>query len=64
MPGRYTLGLWIGTEYQELLDREVMTFGIEPRSDDRQKWIERPRVVQPKLEWDVFSEEINERETG
>lgn len=56
VPGRYTLGLWMGTEYQDLLDREVMTFGIEPRPDDRQKWIERPRLVQPRLEWDVRQE--------
>jgi ABC-type polysaccharide/polyol phosphate transport system ATPase subunit len=55
--GEYALGLWFGSAYEEfLLDREVLSFQIWPRSDDLEEAVGRPRVVQPMLDWDVRSE--------
>ena len=52
--GDYVVGIWMGTHYDEtLLHEEVMSFRVEARPDDRQEWIERPRVVQPPVVWRV-----------
>jgi ABC-type polysaccharide/polyol phosphate transport system ATPase subunit len=54
--GDYVLGIWMGTHYDEtLLHEEVMKFRVEARPDDRQEWIERPRVVQPPVVWRVHA---------
>jgi homopolymeric O-antigen transport system ATP-binding protein len=52
-PGEYLLGVWFGTAVEEFFDRELLTFEVAPRPDDRKEWVERPRVVQPKLRWSV-----------
>jgi hypothetical protein len=54
-PRRYTLGVWIGNSYRELLDREALTLDVAPRIDDRTEMIERPRIVQPPVTWSVQS---------
>ncbi len=51
--GEYTLGVWIGNEYQELFDGEVTRFTVLPRPYDREQTLTRPRVVQPPVKWQL-----------
>lgn len=55
-PGPYIVGLWVGSEYDTLLHHEVITLSVEPRADDRQHWLDRRRVVQPEVRWEVRHE--------
>lgn len=59
-PGRYAVEVWIGTEHETLEEREVLSMQIAPRADDRQEWIDRPRIIQPRVEWDVEHEPLVE----
>jgi ABC-type polysaccharide/polyol phosphate transport system ATPase subunit len=53
-PGDYLFGVWMGTTAgEEFVDEEALSFRLLPRHDDRQEWVERPRVVQPQLDWRV-----------
>jgi hypothetical protein len=56
--GGYALEAWIGSENDTLVEREVLTLQVLPRYDDRQEWIDRPRVIQPRLEWHVRREPL------
>jgi ABC-2 type transport system ATP-binding protein/lipopolysaccharide transport system ATP-binding protein len=56
--GRYALELWVGTEHETLIEREVLALRIAPRMDDRQEWIDRPRVIQPRVLWEVDHEAL------
>jgi len=51
--GDYIVGVWIGTPYDVLLDEQALRFRLWPRPDDRSKALERNRVVQPDVRWDV-----------
>jgi ABC-2 type transport system ATP-binding protein/lipopolysaccharide transport system ATP-binding protein len=55
-PGRYAVEVWLGTEFETLLEQEVLTLTIAPRSDDRQVWIDHSGVVAPQLSWQVSRE--------
>jgi ABC-type polysaccharide/polyol phosphate transport system ATPase subunit len=50
-PGAHAIGLWVGSEYEELFEGEVISVEIEPRPEDRQHVIDRRRLVQPEVEW-------------
>jgi ABC-type polysaccharide/polyol phosphate transport system ATPase subunit len=51
--GDYTVGIWIGTEYETYFHRELLSFPIVPRADDRDEWVRRKRTVHPSVAWDV-----------
>jgi homopolymeric O-antigen transport system ATP-binding protein len=53
VPRRYTLGLWVGDEYEATIDRELLTFDVIPRPDDSMELVERVRVVQPPVGWSL-----------
>ena len=53
---RYTLGVWLGTDHETFFDGEVFGLSVMPNPDDRQVAIDRPRVVQPRLEWSLEHE--------
>ena len=52
-PGQYTLGVWIGNSYEDLMKREVLTFEVAPLLDDPRDMLERARVVQPRISWSI-----------
>jgi hypothetical protein len=49
--GDYVLGVAIRSEYQRLLDQEVLTFGLWPPLDERRESVECNRIVQPAVKW-------------
>jgi ABC-type polysaccharide/polyol phosphate transport system ATPase subunit len=50
----YTLGVWIGTEYEDLFKADhLLTFRLWPRPDDRSELIGRKRLLQLPLSWRV-----------
>ncbi len=51
--GDYTLGVWIGDDYEQLFDAEVLAFTVRPRPEDREEHLLRQRLVQPTLGWRV-----------
>jgi ABC-type polysaccharide/polyol phosphate transport system ATPase subunit len=52
-PGDYVMGVWIGTEHQSFVSQEAVGFRVGPRPDDTQGALERKRLVQPGVRWDV-----------
>jgi ABC-type polysaccharide/polyol phosphate transport system ATPase subunit len=52
-PGDYVMGVWIGTEHQTFVSQETVGFRVWPRPDDTQGALERERLVQPGVRWDV-----------
>ena len=52
-PGRYMLEVWIGSELETLIEREVLVIPVQPHPEDPQELTDRPRVVQPQLGWTV-----------
>jgi ABC-2 type transport system ATP-binding protein/lipopolysaccharide transport system ATP-binding protein len=52
-PGLYSLTVWAGTEFETLVEREVLSLRVAPQPEDRQEWSDRTRVVQPTISWDV-----------
>jgi ABC-2 type transport system ATP-binding protein/lipopolysaccharide transport system ATP-binding protein len=55
-PGRYGITVWIGSQHEVAVEREVLVLTVEPRRDDPQELIERPRVMQPRVRWSVQRE--------
>jgi ABC-2 type transport system ATP-binding protein/lipopolysaccharide transport system ATP-binding protein len=52
--GDYVLGVWLGSSYDgKFLDVEALRFRVWPRPDDPADVIERDRVAQPAVEWNV-----------
>jgi ABC-type polysaccharide/polyol phosphate transport system ATPase subunit len=56
--GEYLIRLWLGVHVtpqttEDLFYREVLTFSVSPRPEDRSHWAERGHVVQPPLGWRV-----------
>jgi homopolymeric O-antigen transport system ATP-binding protein len=56
--GRYTLGVWLRSQYQQLMDDEVLTLEVAPRPDDTSEMVERTRLVQPPVSWSVQSSRL------
>jgi ABC-type polysaccharide/polyol phosphate transport system ATPase subunit len=54
--GRYTVRCWIGNEYENTFERDLLTIRVSPRPDDPQHFIDRTRAVQPELEWRILQE--------
>jgi ABC-type polysaccharide/polyol phosphate transport system ATPase subunit len=50
-PGEYLVGVWLGTQLETFLDRDVFRFTVLPHPNDRREAIERPRLVQPGVAW-------------
>lgn len=53
--GDYGLGVWIGNEYDDLFDGEVLSFTVQPRPEDRREHLTRSRLVQPQVRWQLGS---------
>ena len=51
--GDYLLGVWIGSSYDSFLEQEVLRFRVWPRAEDPADELDRDRVVQPLVRWDV-----------
>jgi ABC-2 type transport system ATP-binding protein/lipopolysaccharide transport system ATP-binding protein len=51
--GDYLLGVWIGSSYDSFLEQEVLRFRVWPRADDPAEALERDRIVQPPVRWEV-----------
>jgi ABC-type polysaccharide/polyol phosphate transport system ATPase subunit len=52
-PGDYVMGVWIGTEHQSFVSQEAVGFHVGPRPDDTQSALERKRLIQPGVRWEV-----------
>ena len=54
LPARdYRVELWIGTAFETVLRREVLSFRLAPLADDLDESLRRKRVVQPPVSWQV-----------
>ena len=51
--GNYVLGIRIGSSYDLFLEQEVLRFRVWPRADDPADTLERDRVVQPPVRWEI-----------
>jgi ABC-type polysaccharide/polyol phosphate transport system ATPase subunit len=61
--GNYVVGVWIGSTIGQVdetfLDREVLTLQLGPGLHDRRESIDRPRVVQPQVRWELTRPEAD-----
>ena len=51
--GDYMVGVWIGTRYDTFIHEHALGFRLWPHPDDPSMTLDRNRVVQPPVEWDV-----------
>jgi ABC-type polysaccharide/polyol phosphate transport system ATPase subunit len=51
--GDYLLGVWVGSSYDSFLEQEVLRFRVWPRAEDPADDLDRDRVVQPPVHWQV-----------
>jgi ABC-2 type transport system ATP-binding protein/lipopolysaccharide transport system ATP-binding protein len=51
--GDYLLGVWLGSSYDSFLEQEVLRFRVWPRAQDPADEVDRDRVVQPPVRWQV-----------
>jgi ABC-type polysaccharide/polyol phosphate transport system ATPase subunit len=51
--GDYLLGVWIGSSYDSFLEQEVLRFRVWPKAEDPADDLDRDRVVQPPVQWEV-----------
>ena len=51
--GDYLLGVWLGSSYDSFLEQEVLRFRVWPRADDPADELDRDRVAQPPVRWQV-----------
>jgi ABC-type polysaccharide/polyol phosphate transport system ATPase subunit len=49
--GDYTWRLWVGTNHEQFLLRDLMTMTIAPRAHDPADAVQRRRIVQPGARW-------------
>jgi ABC-2 type transport system ATP-binding protein/lipopolysaccharide transport system ATP-binding protein len=54
-PGRYRLGIWLGTPRETFFDSDVLSLEILPAPGDRPAAVSRRRLVQPPVEWEIES---------
>ena len=54
--GSYVVRGWVGTKHETAVERDLLTLRVAPRSEDPQELADRPRVVQPEIEWTVRRE--------
>jgi ABC-type polysaccharide/polyol phosphate transport system ATPase subunit len=51
--GDYLLGVWVGSSYDSFLEQEVLRFRVWPRAEDPADELDRDRVAQPPVRWEV-----------
>lgn len=56
--GAYLVRGWIGTDFEDFVDRDLLTIRVGPRADDPQEFTERTRAVQPEIEWRIGRDPI------
>jgi hypothetical protein len=55
-PGDYHLGVWIGhavADDETFVHRDVLVLRVWPEAGDRASEIERARILQPPVTWDM-----------
>jgi ABC-type glutathione transport system ATPase component len=57
--GPYTVRTWIGNEYEDFVQRDLLTIRVVPRADDPQLFMERARAVQPEIVWKVLRKPVH-----
>jgi ABC-type polysaccharide/polyol phosphate transport system ATPase subunit len=50
-PDQYTLSVWLGTDREDLLIKDVLNLRVAPLPEDSREAAERTRAVQPRLSW-------------
>jgi hypothetical protein len=53
--GEYVVGVALRSPYQVYVDREVLTFRVDPTPDATRESVERTRLLQPSVAWTVRS---------
>jgi ABC-2 type transport system ATP-binding protein/lipopolysaccharide transport system ATP-binding protein len=53
--GDYVLSVWLGSAYDTLLHEEALRFRVWPRPDDPTHVVERDRIVQPTVSWELHA---------
>jgi ABC-2 type transport system ATP-binding protein/lipopolysaccharide transport system ATP-binding protein len=51
--GTYMVRTWIGNEYEDVVERDLLAIRVAPRADDPRWLIERTRAVHPEIEWKI-----------
>src|SRR5262249_3833334 len=51
--GDYVLSVWLGSAYDTLLHEEALRFRVWPRPADPTHVVERDRIVQPTVSWEL-----------
>ena len=51
--GDYVMSVWLGSAYDTLLSEEALRFRVWPRPEDRVEVVERDRIVQPPVRWEL-----------
>jgi ABC-type polysaccharide/polyol phosphate transport system ATPase subunit len=60
--GDYFAGCWIGSSYETVVyEPQALGFRLWPRPDERANALERNRVVQPSVEWNVRPVTVEEQ---
>jgi ABC-type polysaccharide/polyol phosphate transport system ATPase subunit len=49
--GDYVLWVWCASRFETYFEREVLTFRLWPRPEDRREAVERSRLLQPPVSW-------------
>jgi ABC-type polysaccharide/polyol phosphate transport system ATPase subunit len=63
--GDYFAGCWIGSSYETVVyEPQALGFRLWPRPDERAKALERNRVVQPGVEWNLKPIQVGEEFEG
>jgi hypothetical protein len=50
---RLLLGVWLGSSYDSFLEQRCSAFRVWPRADDPADELDRDRVAQPPVRWQV-----------
>ena len=56
--GAYIVRTWIGNDYEDVVERELLVIRVAPRTDDPQQLMRRTRAVQPEIEWEIRQEPV------
>jgi hypothetical protein len=47
------LRTWIGNEFEDAVERDLVTIRVAARADDPLRFTSRLRAVQPEIEWKI-----------
>src|SRR5258708_4135855 len=56
--GTYIVRTWVGNEYEDVVERDLLAIRVAPRADDPQRFIERTRAVHPEIVWKIRREPV------